>query len=87
MVNGIVAKTGCNQLLFRLNKTKYMKNLNEYINESNKTTRLPINYELDSDIYNVLSDLAYQYELKGKDFEKKDIENAFEYFLEKFYEN
>lgn len=63
-----------------------MKNLVEYINESSKTTRLPINYELDSDIYSVLSDLAYQYELKGKDFEKKDIEKAFEYFLEKFYE-
>lgn len=63
-----------------------MKSLSEHINESSKTTRLPINYELDSDIYSVLSDLAYQYELKGKDFEKKDIEKAFEYFLEKFYE-
>ena len=83
---GIVAKTGYNWLLFRLNKTKYMKGLVEFINESSKTTRLPINYELDSDIYNILSDLAYQYELKGKDFEKKDIEKAFEYFLEKFYE-
>lgn len=64
-----------------------MKNLVDFINESNKTTRLPINYELDSDIYNVLSDLGYQYELKGKGFEKKDVEKAFEYFLEKFYEN
>ena len=63
-----------------------MKNLVEHINESNKTTRLPINYELDSDVYNVLSDLAYQYELKGKGFEKEDVEEAFEYFLEKFYE-
>lgn len=64
-----------------------MKNLIEYINESNKTTRLPINYELDHDIYNVLSDLAYQYDLKGKDFEKEDVEAAFEWFLEKFYED
>lgn len=63
-----------------------MKNLVDFINESNKTTRLPINYELDSDIYNVLSDLAYQYDLKGKDFEKKDVEEAFELFLDKFYE-
>lgn len=62
-----------------------MKNLNEYINESNKTTRLPINYELNTDIYNVLGDLAYQYELKGKDFEKEDVEKAFEWFLEKFF--
>ena len=62
-----------------------MKNLNEYINESNKTTRLPINYDMNSDIYNILADLAYQYELKGKDFEKKDAEEAFEWFLEKFF--
>ena len=64
-----------------------MKNLSEYINESNKTTRLPINYELDSDIYNVLSDLAYQYELKGKEFEQEDVEKAFEWFLEKFFKD
>lgn len=63
-----------------------MKGLADYINESNKTTQLPINYDLNSDIYNILADLAYQYELKGKDFEKKDVENAFEWFLEKFYE-
>lgn len=63
-----------------------MKGLADYINESNKTTQLPINYDLKSDIYNILADLAYQYELKGKDFEKKDVENAFEWFLEKFYE-
>ena len=63
-----------------------MKGLADYINESNKTTQLPINYNLNSDIYNILADLAYQYELKGKDFEKKDVENAFEWFLEKFYE-
>ena len=62
-----------------------MKNLNEYINESNKTTRLPINYDMNSDIYNILADLAYQYELKGKDFEKKDVEEAFEWFLERFF--
>lgn len=62
-----------------------MKNLNEYINESNKTTRLPINYQLNTDIYNVLGDLAYQYELKGKDFEKEDVEEAFNWFLEKFF--
>lgn len=62
-----------------------MKNLVDCINESNKTTRLPINYELNSDIYNVLGDLAYQYELKGKDFEKEDVEKAFEWFLEKFF--
>lgn len=63
-----------------------MKGLADYINESNKTTQLPINYDLNSDIYNILADIAYQYELKGKDFEKKDVENAFEWFLEKFYE-
>lgn len=62
-----------------------MKTLKDFVNESGKTTRLPINYELDSDIYSVLSDLAYQYELKGKDFEQKDVEKAFEWFLEKFF--
>lgn len=62
-----------------------MKSLSEHITESNKTTRLPINYELDSDIYNVLADLAYQYDLKGKDFEKEDVEEAFEGFLERFF--
>lgn len=86
MKNGIVVKTVKNRVIIQIEKIKiYMKNLNEYINESNKTTRLPINYELDSDIYNVLSDLAYQYELKGKDFEQKDVEKAFEWFLEKFF--
>lgn len=63
-----------------------MKTLKDFVNESGKTTRLPINYELDFDIYNVLSDLAYQYELKGKEFEQEDVEKAFEWFLEKFYE-
>lgn len=62
-----------------------MKTLKDFVNESGKTTRLPINYELDSDIYSVLSDLAYQYELKGKGFEQKDVEKAFEWFLEKFF--
>lgn len=86
MKNGIVVKTVKNRVIIQIEKIKiYMKNLSEYINESNKTTRLPINYELDSDIYNVLSDLAYQYELKGKDFEQKDVEKAFEWFLEKFF--
>lgn len=62
-----------------------MKTLKDFVNESGKTTRLPINYELNSDIYNVLGDLAYQYDLKGKDFEKEDVEKAFEWFLEKFF--
>lgn len=64
---------------------KTLKDFVNFVNESGKTTRLPINYELDSDIYSVLSDLAYQYDLKGKDFEKEDVEKAFEWFLEKFF--
>lgn len=62
-----------------------MKTLKDFVNESGKTTRLPINYELNTDIYNILGDLAYQYELKGKDFEKEDVEEAFKWFLEKFF--
>ena len=87
IINGLDVKIATNLLLFRSKKIDiYMKRLSEHINESNKTTRLPINYDLDSDVYNVLSDLAYQYNLKGKDFEKEDVEKAFERFLEKFYE-
>ena len=59
-----------------------MKNLVDCINES-KTTRLPISFDLYPDIDNVLGDLMWQYELKGKYIEKEDIEKAFAWFLEK----
>ena len=64
---------------------KTLKDFVNFVNESGKTTRLPINYKLNTDIYNVLGDLAYQYDLKGKDFEKEDVEEAFKWFLEKFF--
>lgn len=64
---------------------KTLKDCVNFVNESDKTTSRPINYKLNTDIYNVLGDLAYKYELKGKDFEKEDVEKAFEWFLEKFF--
>jgi hypothetical protein len=58
-----------------------MKDLKEFINESKPS------FNVKSDIYKVLSDLAFEYDKKGKDFTKKDAEQAFEWFLMEFFED
>ena len=60
-----------------------MKDLKEFIIESKPS----FNFNVKSDIYNVLSDLAFEYDKKGKDFTKKDVEQAFEWFLMEFFED
>ena len=58
-----------------------MKDLKEFIIESKPS------FNVKSDIYNVLSDLAFEYDKKGKDFTQKDVEQAFEWFLMEFFED
>lgn len=60
-----------------------MKNLKDILTES-KSTKLT--YELKYDLYNVLGDLAFEYEMKNKKFDKKDLEREFSSFLDKFFE-
>lgn len=60
-----------------------MKTLKERLNESSNNSRL--SYDLQMDIYNELANIAYLYDMKNKKFEEKDVEKAFEWFLEKFF--
>jgi hypothetical protein len=61
-----------------------MKNIKEFINEENNK----YTYDLTHDVYGALSDVAFNYEMthKGKLFNKKDLKKAFEWFLDKFFE-
>ena len=61
-----------------------MKRLADSINES--TT--DITFDVKSDIYTVLSDLAFTYEEhnKSKKFNKNDVEKALQWFLTHFYD-
>lgn len=65
-----------------------MKNLTDFINEAVNVEYTPM-YELEYDIFNVLSDLAYTYESKNKSrlFSKANVKKAFNNFLDKFYED
>lgn len=57
-----------------------MKDLKDFINESKPT------FDVKSDIYNVLSDLAFEYHKKNKKFNQKDVEEALEWFTIQFFE-
>ena len=61
-----------------------MKHLNDFISES---VSVKPTFSLRSDVYNVLADLAYEYSKKHKIFDKGELENAFENFMDKFFEN
>lgn len=64
-----------------------MKTLKDQLNEGIKPNMVeykPI-YNIQSDIYNILEELAFRYELKGKKFEQKDVEEALEWFTIQFF--
>ena len=63
--------------------SKYLKNL---LNEA-KTARLDtfVNFDLQSDIYNALCDLAAEYEFNGKKFDEKDVKKALDWFMKNFF--
>ena len=59
-----------------------MKGLADFINESSTD----ITFDVRSDIYTVLSDLAFTYEEhnKSKKFNKNDVEKALQWFFDSF---
>ena len=60
-----------------------MKSITNLINEASKEH---LSYNLKTDIYNVLSDLAFNYDQHNKEFNKDGVEDAIEWFLSEFYE-
>ena len=66
-----------------------MKTLKDQLNEGIKPNMVeykPI-YNIQSDIYNILEELAFRYELKGKKFEQKEVDEALEWFSLRFFED
>ena len=45
------------------------------------------NFDIRSDVYAVLEHLGLIYNVKGKEFDKKDLEEAFEWFLMEYFDN
>lgn len=66
-----------------------MKSIINTINEGKKIKiEENIDFDVRSDIYNVLGALAYEYDKAGKsDFDdEREIAVAFDWFMKKFYE-
>lgn len=66
-----------------------MKTLKDQLNEGIKPNMVeykPI-YNIQSDIYNILEELAFRYDLKGKKFEQKEVDEALEWFSLHFFED
>ena len=54
-----------------------------------KSKKIETNVSLDdfqNDLYNVLSDLMFEYNQAGKNINKSEFEKAIKWFTEKFYE-
>ena len=66
-----------------------MKKLKDQLNEGVKPNLIEYkpNYDIRSDIYNILAELAYRYNLKGKKFDQKEVEYGLEWFTIQFFEN
>lgn len=58
----------------------------EELNESTQEMKYKPTFDLKHDIYNLLSDLAFEYDLKSKKFDESDVKNAFKWFINNFYE-
>lgn len=58
-----------------------MKDLKDFITESKPT------FDLRSDVYNALTDLAYAYHNKGKKLKQGEWESAIEWFIMNFFED
>lgn len=64
-----------------------MKTLKSQLNEAaTDQTYTILQYTLNVDIYNALSDIAYRYSMKNKKFEEKDVSRALNWFMNKFFE-
>ena len=57
-----------------------MKNLKDFITESKPS------FDVRSDVYNALTELAYAYHNKHKKFTQGDVEAACEWFIMNFFE-
>lgn len=57
-----------------------MKNLKDFITESKPS------FDVRSDVYNAMVDLAFAYQKKNKKFTQSDVEAAFEWFVLNFFE-
>ena len=55
------------------------------INEAASVDR-KLSFDLQNDIYNVLADMGYEYDKKGKSFEENDIREALDWFVDKFFD-
>lgn len=65
-----------------------MKTLKDQLNEGIKPNLIeykPI-YNVRSDVYNILAELAYRYELKGKKFDQNEVDEALDWFIIQFFE-
>lgn len=67
-----------------INLSKYLKE--RLLNEA-KAISLDtfVNFDLRSDIYNILSDLAFEYEQADKKFDEKDVKKALNWFMKNFF--
>ena len=64
-----------------------MKQITTFLESKNK--KIETNVSLDdfqNDLYNVLSDLMFEYNQAGKNINKSEFEKAIKWFTEKFYE-
>lgn len=64
-----------------------MKQITTFL--ESKSKKIETNVSLDdfqNDLYNVLSDLMFEYNQAGKNVNKSEFEKAIKWFTEKFYE-
>lgn len=64
-----------------------MKQITTFLESKGK--KIETNISLDdfqNDLYNVLSDLMFEYNQAGKNVNKSEFEKAIKWFTEKFYE-
>ena len=64
-----------------------MKQITTFLESKGK--KIETNVSLDdfqNDLYNVLSDLMFEYNQAGKNINKSEFEKAIKWFTEKFYE-
>lgn len=59
-----------------------MKAIKDILTESGQK----MTFDIQADIYNAISDVAFAYENANKKFDRDDVEKAFDNFLTKFFE-
>ena len=55
------------------------------INEANSVDR-KLSFDLYDDVYNLLADMSYEYDKKGKKFDRNDMEDVFDWLLERYFD-